>query len=153
MDKKIFITSPLLLFMLAGCSEPNVSCSADVVKKLVEAISFPMIKEKFIANRLNEKSMGSGTGYLITRHFGIDPRKIEGYPETKKKADEAFAHFTSELHDIRTTGDENSDSRVECTGIVSIALRPYQPISYNVAYNAQLGIDREKVYVEINTFD
>ena len=139
--------------MLSGCSESHVSCSADGVKRLVEAITYPMIKEKFIANRLNEKSMGRGTSYMLMKHYGFDPEKIEGYKETKSEADDEFARYTSKLHNIRTTNEEDGNSKVECAGTVSIALQPYEPITYDVEYIAQIGSGEEKIYVEINALN
>lgn len=146
-----------LSFGFTGClgESDTVSCSGETVNQLVEEIATPIIKEELFIKLLNNKGMANGMLYQSVKAMAEFSDKEIDYNDTVKGYDEAKAELEKEfeksnfiLTDIRTTAKEKEINKVVCMGKATLETINYT-VSYDLEYEAQLGDDKENVYVEI----
>jgi hypothetical protein len=150
-----------LAINLSGCFEESVSCSAEEVKGILKEIVLPETKESMIAQLLNEKSPISGTLYLSMKKLGdiygtnsklSEMQGLETLTEIQKKVENEYTNVIFSLDDIRTLLKDKELNKVECIGKVTIKTNNYELI-YDVGYNAQLGDDKKKIFVEVSSLE
>lgn len=146
---------------LTGCFGENISCSGEVEKSLVKEIALPEIKEKMLMELLNEKSPGSGLLYMSLNKLAAfagkesnlsETRGLESLTEVQKELESEYSNLSFLLGDIRTLAKDKEINSVECAGKITVKTTKYE-LSYEVEYNAQLGDDKEKVFVEISSLE
>lgn len=146
---------------LSGCFGESISCSSESVQRLVKESTLPVTKENMVAQLLNEKSPASGMLYLAAKKladmYGTKPKfeemsGLESIAEVKATVESEYSNLKFLLADIRTLEKDQELNRVECTGKITINTPRYE-ISYNVEYNAQLGDDKKKIFVEISNLE
>jgi hypothetical protein len=143
----------------SGCSNSEVSCGGKTELSLIETITLPSIKDKFIADTMNEKNSFSGTMYLTAKKLaesmdtGRNPSDMEGFKEANATMEKEFKSYKFSLHDIRTTNKDKELNKVECVGKITVELGSYLMNYDNVVYKAQLGDDKENVYVEVESME
>ena len=151
----------LVAINLSGCFSENVSCSSKTVKELVEEITLPETKENMIAELLNEKTSMSGTLYLSMKKLaalaGTESKLqtmqgLESLPEIKVQVDNEYKNMKFSLGDIRTLAKDKDLNSVECAGKITIKTANYE-LDYDIEYNAQLGDDKEKIFVEVSSLE
>lgn len=138
-----------------GCGDSEVSCGGETELSLMETITLPGIKDKFIMETMNEKDPASGMLYIAAKRLaesintGKNPSEMEGFKEANATMEKEFKSYKFSLHDIRTTSKDEELNKVECVGKITVELGSYSMNYDNVVYKAQLGDDKENVYVEV----
>lgn len=149
------IISMGVIIGFSGCGSSEVSCGGETEVGILETITLPNIKDKFIADTMNEKDSFSGTMYLTAKQLaesmntGRNPSDMEGFKEANTTMEKEFKSYKFSLHDIRTTSKDKELNKVECVGKITVELGSYSMNYENVVYKAQLGDDKENVYVEV----
>ena len=156
----IALTSVIAINMM-GCFGESISCSGEVEKDLVKEIALPEIKEKMLMDILNEKSPGSGLLYITLNKLAAFAGKesnlgttkgLESLSEAQKEVESEYSNLNFLLSDIRTLAKNKEINSVECAGKITVKTSNYELI-YKVNYNAQLGDDKKKDFVEISTLE
>ena len=145
---------------LSGCLDSEVSCSGEIEKELVEEITIPYIKEQFIVETMNEITPFSGLMYQAMKNMSESaglgsnkkPEAFKSYEEATVKAEKEFASYKFSLNDIRTTSKDKELNKVECSGAIHVSLPSYE-MNFDIDYEAQLGDDKETVYVEVGSLE
>lgn len=146
------------LLGLTGCGTSEISCSGDAESKLVEDIVLPNIKDRFIMEKMNEKDPAAGMLYLAMKNMAEtigtakDPNEMKGFKEANAEMEKEFKSYKFTLTDVRTTSKDKELNKVECSAKIAVELPSYN-VNYDVTYNAQLGDDKENVYVEVESID
>lgn len=163
MKKKLVNTTLMCIVALnfTGCFGESVSCSSKTVKDLVEEIAVPETKENMIVELLNKKKSMSGTIYLSMKSLaaltGTESKLqtmegLESLAEIKSEVDNEYKNIKFLLGDIRTLAKDKELNSVECTGKITIKTANYE-LDYDIEYNAQLGDDKEKIFVEVSSLN
>lgn len=153
--------STLLITTITGCFGESVSCSSETVKELVEEIAIPETKENMIAEILNKKNNLSGALYLSMKSLATlagtesklqTVKGLESLPEIKLEVDSEYKNMKFLLGDIRTLAKDKELNSVECAAKITIKTPNYE-LDYDIEYNAQLGDDKEKIFVEVSSLN
>ena len=156
MNKKLILltlSAPLFL-SLSGCFGEDLSCSSDKVSERIEKSTVTYAQEQFIANTMHKEQSFSSLMFSAMMEYerlgmgSKDPSNLEGYPEAKAKMEKAFKKYSFTLHDVRTTAKEKEINKVECVADVTVKAKD-DIFEYTLHYNAQLGDDNKKIYVDI----
>ncbi len=151
----------LAITTFTGCFGENVSCSGKTVKELVEEITVPETKENMIAEILNKNNNLSGALYLSMKNLanvaGTESKLqtikgLESLPEVKLEVENEYKNMKFLLGDIRTLAKNKELNSVECAGKITIKTPNYE-LEYDIEYNAQLGDDKEKIFVEVSSLE
>lgn len=111
-----------------------------------------------VAQLLSEKCPASGMIYLAGKQladlYGTKPKfeemsGLESLSEIKATVESEYNNLKFLLVDIRTLEKDKELNKVECTGKITINTPNYET-SYVVEYNAQLGDDKKKIFVEVS---
>ena len=156
MNKKLILLSlsiPIFL-SLSGCFGEELSCSSENVSELVEKHAVAYAQEQFIADVMRKEQSFSSlmfSAMIEYERLGMgskDPSNLEGYPEANSEMEKAFKTYSFSLHDVRTTAKDKEINKLECVAGVTVEAKD-DIFEYTLHYNAQLGDDKEKIYVDV----
>jgi len=154
------VVAGVLTIGLNGCLDSNseISCSGETETVLVGEIILPTVKDKLMVQIINEtdpENEMAGLLYGMKKNMAItlgqepDFSKIKNYESSLATVEKEFSKYVFNLTDIRTTSKDKELNKVECVGTANIQLENYS-VDYAITYNAQLGDDKENVYVEVS---
>ena len=165
MNFKHLLIVGLTIITLSGCFNEEITCTDESVKKLVEEIVIPEIKESLKLERIKKENLGHAMLYATYKRANMDigtfmkGDKLAAYQQTLNTAqndvNEIFEGYKFALINMRTTNKDKELHKVSCSGTAQLtfAIYPEDPVDTGISYNAQLSDDMENVYVEVTEME